>query len=146
MIKLDEKVFQRISEHAESTYPYECCGFLFGFDGEIRTISDAKQVSNTRQGDQRKRYSISPKDYMAAEQFADENDLILLGIYHSHPDHHAKASETDRVSAQPFFSYLILSVVDGAFSGMQSWRLNDDAIFYEEEISIEQIKDLTWQQ
>ena len=38
--------------------------------------------------------------------------MTLLGVYHSHPQHPAIASEHDLRSAQPFFSYVIYSVID----------------------------------
>jgi len=62
----------------------------------------------------------------------------LVGIFHSHPDHPAQASEFDREWAMPWFSYLITSVQDGKAGETRSWRLSDDrAGFVEEEIRME---------
>jgi proteasome lid subunit RPN8/RPN11 len=69
---------------------------------------------------------------MLAEKFAVENDVQLLGIYHSHPNHPAIPSEHDRVAALPYFSYVILSVKDGSIDHIRSWRLNDVSQFEEE--------------
>jgi proteasome lid subunit RPN8/RPN11 len=125
-----------IHEDARSAFPDECCGFLFGFekDGE-RTITQMLPVHNAKEGDKRRRFEIAPKDYMKAEQFADAHQLQLLGVYHSHPNHPAIPSEHDRVAAQPFFSYLIVSVVDGTIDHDRSWRLNDAQFFEEEKIT-----------
>ena len=71
---------------------------------------------------------------MQAENFAEENGLTLLGVYHSHPNSPAIPSEHDRISAQPYFSYIILSVFDGKYSHARSWQLNDDYQFEEEKI------------
>jgi proteasome lid subunit RPN8/RPN11 len=64
-----------------------------------------------------------------------ENDVQLLGIYHSHPNHPAIPSEHDRVAAQPFFSYVIISVENGVVKNTRSWVLNSDSQFDEEEYS-----------
>ena len=77
-------------------FPDECCGFLLGVEHSdgTRIISKIKEVDNARPGDKRRRFEISGRDYMQAEKFALENDLALLGVYHSHPNHPAIPSET----------------------------------------------------
>lgn len=124
---------------ATTTYPDECCGFLFGNEtGELRQVEDACAVVNSKEGDKRRRFSISSKDYMDAEKYALENNLAFLGIYHSHPEHPAIPSEHDRKAAQPYFSYIILSVMQGKYAAIRSWRLNEERQFEEETISEQQ--------
>jgi proteasome lid subunit RPN8/RPN11 len=118
-------------------FPDECCGFLFGYeqaDG-TRTITKIRAVDNAKPGDKKRRFEISPRDYMQAEKSALENDVELLGIYHSHPNHPAIPSEHDREAAQPWFSYIIISVMQGQFDQIRSWKLNEDSQFQEEYIS-----------
>jgi len=137
MLYIDVKVQQVLIFDAEKTFPDECCGFLFGKDaGENRFVTAVLIVDNAKDGDKRRRFEISGKDYMSAEKYALENGLDFLGVYHSHPDHPSKASEHDRVAAQPYFSYLILSILKGKYDDQQSWRLNDDSVFEEESVSI----------
>ena len=50
----------------------------------------------------------------------------------SHP---AIPSEYDPVAAQPYFSYIIISVLNNNTTHMRSWRLNDQFQFEEEEIN-----------
>lgn len=122
-------------EDALSTFPDECCGFLFGNETEEeRIILQAVMVNNAKEGDKRRRFAITPKDYLKAERYANENNLLLLGVYHSHPNHPAIPSEHDRLSAQPYFSYVILSVINNEYAGLRSWRLNEEQQFEEEEI------------
>lgn len=137
-LRINLQSMETMKLHAARVYPNECCGFLFGSDGEIREISLAQEVPNSQQGDQRKRFEISPLNYMKAERYAVENDLELLGIYHSHPDHPAIPSKHDFRQAVPFFSYIILSVRDGRYIGNTSWRLNDDNQFEQEKVIIEE--------
>jgi proteasome lid subunit RPN8/RPN11 len=63
------------------------------------------------------------------------NNLTLVGIYHSHPDHHAMPSESDRLGAYPYLSYVIIAVTNQKFEDIRSWRLNASARFEEELIS-----------
>jgi proteasome lid subunit RPN8/RPN11 len=58
-----------------------------------------------------------------------------LGVYHSHPKHPAIPSEHDRKAAQPFFSYVIVSVMSNDDITVRSWLLNDDQQFDEEKIA-----------
>ncbi|MDF2192174.1 M67 family metallopeptidase [Paraflavitalea sp. CAU 1676] len=123
-------------QDAVQAFPDECCGFLFGEEDAAgnRTISNIQVVINAKEGDKRRRFVIAPLDYMKAEQFAEEQNLLLLGVYHSHPNHPAIPSEHDRVAAQPFFSYVIISVLEGRVGPIRSWRLNDDSQFDEETV------------
>ena len=136
MIIIEPRIRQLLAEDALSTFPDECCGFLFGreeTDG-TRLVVDILAVDNSKEGDKRRRFEISPLDYMTAEQHALDHDWTLLGIYHSHPNHPAIPSEHDRKAAQPFFSYVIVSVMNSEIDHFRSWLLNDEAQFEEEKI------------
>lgn len=135
MLYLTKEVKQQIVEDAIRTFPDECCGFLLGREEkEDRIISEITVVTNVKEGDKRRRFVISTTDYLKAERYAEENNLDLLGVYHSHPNHPSVPSEHDRVVAQPYFSYVIVSIQNGAFATLQSWRLNDDFQFEEEQV------------
>lgn len=134
MIQLDEIVIQQMNSDACSGFPNECCGFLFGNEDEAkRTIVAIQPVQNMSKEDQCRRFSISAEDYLQAEKYAEENNLSLLGIYHSHPNHPAIPSETDREAAMPFFSYVIISVTSNQQCHIRSWRLNQQNQFEEEQ-------------
>src|ERR1700730_11606703 len=136
MIVIEPIPLAEMKAHAEYIFPDECCGFLFGSeqtDG-TRTISKIRKVNNAKPGDKRRRYEITGRDYIQAEQFALENELLLLGIYHSHPNHPAIPSENDREAAQPYFSYVIISVIQDNIDHLRSWQLNEASQFEEEKI------------
>ncbi|HEY2649393.1 MAG TPA: M67 family metallopeptidase [Puia sp.] len=133
MIVVESRPLTEMKTHALTTFPDECCGFLYGNEqSDSRVISKIWKVDNSKSGDKKRRFEISGKDYMLAEKFALENEVLLLGIYHSHPNHPAIPSEHDRVAALPYFSYIILSVKDGTIDHARSWRLNDVSQFEEE--------------
>ncbi|MEJ7647351.1 MAG: M67 family metallopeptidase [Chryseolinea sp.] len=112
----------------------ERCGFLFGNATNSRIITSIMSTPNISTEDKRRHFAIDPLKYLHAEGYASHNNLELLGIFHSHPNERAVPSETDRKAAQPFLSYVILSVLQAKFSAIRSWRLNHDRLFEEEVI------------
>lgn len=137
MLLIKQTVKKVMITDALQSFPDECCGFFFGEEtGEDRMISEAMPVTNTKDGDKRRRFEISPIDYLKAEQYADEHQLQLLGVYHSHPNHPAIPSEEDRIAAQHYFSYSIISILHNEFADLRSWRLNDQRQFTEEEVLV----------
>jgi len=82
-------------------------------------------------------YSIAPEDLLAAMRYARSQDLEVIGIYHSHPDHPAVPSECDRQLAWAHYSYLILSVQEGKARDYRSWILDEDHGFQPEPCLIE---------
>ncbi len=135
-VRITNKALEKMQEHAEKTFPNECCGFMFGEDGSERIIVSIMSTKNTRHGDQRRRFEISALDYINAEKYALENNIVLLGVYHSHPNHPAKPSKYDLNQAVPYFSYVIISVMDGKEEKTTSWRLNKNEEFEEEYITL----------
>lgn len=129
-----EEAKATIIRDAETSYPYECCGFMYGNDTNDRVITKAIPVNNVKEENRERRFQIDPVEYIKAEEFADDNDLTLIGIYHSHPEHPAIPSEHDLKRALPFFSYIIASVKGRKVVDILSWRLNDDAQFEEEKV------------
>ncbi len=128
-----------IQQQGAEIFPNECCGFMYGREDENgdRFIESVVPVINDKDGDQRRRFEISPFDYMKAEQYALKNNTQLLGVYHSHPNHPAIASQYDLDQAMPYFSYVIISVLEGKPDAIKSWRLKEEErAFYEEQLSI----------
>jgi proteasome lid subunit RPN8/RPN11 len=81
---------------------------------------------NRRDDSPRNRFFVTAEDVRTAEKAAREQNLEVVGWYHSHPDHPARPSQYDRDHAWPWYSYIIVSVEGGAPQDMTSWRLNDD--------------------
>ncbi|UOG75262.1 M67 family metallopeptidase [Hymenobacter tibetensis] len=136
MMRIHKALLDKIQAHAASS-PEECCGFVFGHDKEAgRVVTETMAVANAEQNDKRLRFRIAPKDYLFAEQFAEQKQMQLLGVYHSHPEHSAVPSKHDSQAAFPYFSYLIVSVLGGRVDDVQSWRLSDEGHFENEPIHI----------
>ncbi|HKV63606.1 MAG TPA: M67 family metallopeptidase [Candidatus Acidoferrum sp.] len=131
---------EKIRAHGAETYPHECCGALLGRDSNSIVTSDRGDGSsiagreilelfplvNRRDDSPRNRFSVTAQDVLEAEKAARGQGLDVVGWYHSHPDHPARPSQYDRDHAWPWYSYIIVSVHNGAPQDMTSWRLNDD--------------------
>jgi len=140
MLVIEQNPLDEMFADALRSFPDECCGFFFGNEiGQERIITNILTVDNSKEGDKRRRFEIAPKDYLDAERFADENELQLLGVYHSHPNHPAVPSEHDRIAAQPYFSYIIISVKENEIADIRSWQLNENFMFEEERIENQSI-------
>jgi proteasome lid subunit RPN8/RPN11 len=133
---LDAAAAAVIRRHAAEAYPYECCGALIG---QPRTVgrdahaTDAIPLPNTTADGPRRRFLVSPAEYVAAERRADERGAALLGFYHSHPDHPARPSAYDLEQALPVFFYVIVAVDRGAPGAPTVWRLGADRTAFEAE-------------
>lgn len=135
MLHINSSIENLLAQDALRTFPDECCGFLLGKEKDNeRTLEEIIVVNNAKEGDKRRRFEITAVDYLKAEQYADEKQLTLLGVYHSHPNHPSIPSEHDRIVAQPYFSYVIIAVRENEIVSIQSWRLNDAFQFEEEKV------------
>ena len=137
MLYLNDEIVEQITEHAERDYPYECGGMLIGrFKGAEKTVTETFPLKNEREDEARhNRVLILPKDVMRAERYARENNLDVVGYYHSHPDAPAVPSQYDLDHALPVWSYVIASVLKGTVADVRSWQMeNDRSKFNEEEI------------
>ncbi|MEL6343497.1 MAG: M67 family metallopeptidase [Myxococcota bacterium] len=111
--------------HVENGYPFEVVGILAGARSTGR-VSDVVALANERIDDAANRYAVSALALMKAERQVAKRDLDVLGYYHSHPDHPAMFSDTDRDLALPNMSYLIAAVHEGTMVDVMSWRLRED--------------------
>jgi proteasome lid subunit RPN8/RPN11 len=120
-----------IRRHGERVYPDECCGALIG--PRAGEAGEAFALSNTTDGERRRRFLVGPREYREAEARAAATHRELVGFYHSHPDHPAEPSAFDLEHAWPNLSYLIVSVRNGRAAEARSWRLRADRSGFDEE-------------
>ena len=136
MLTLSATVDTDIRRHGRESYPDECCGALVGRGG---LVTEALALPNAEVETARRRFTIAPHDYRAAERCAVEQGAELLGFYHSHPDHPARPSRYDLDHAWPAFAYVIVAVEDGQPGALTSWRLREDrSAFDEEPVTVEE--------
>ena len=128
-----------IRRHGEETYPEECCGFLIGrLCAAGNDVVYARRAVNRNATRREDRYVIAPGDYLAADRAARTENLDIVGVYHSHPDHPAIPSRTDlELATFPGYAYVIVSVEKGKAAALSAWSLAEDrSRFLPEEIRI----------
>lgn len=121
-----------IVQHAQETYPNECCGLLTGAIGAQREVRGVHRGRNIA-ADPRDRYELDPYDHFQIRKFCYQQNQEVIGFYHSHPDYPAQPSQMDADRAWSDYSYLIVSVVQGAVYKVTSWIFNGDLRKFEEE-------------
>ena len=124
MLVLPAGVRSDLESWIGSGYPEEICGLLLGRNALGRTeTARAIRARNRNRERARDRYDLDPNDFLAADLAARAEGLEIVGIWHSHPDHPARPSETDRDAAWEGWSYVIVEVTVSGVSALRSWRL-----------------------
>ena len=137
---LPTALYRQIEEEGVRAFPNECCGVMIGRDqtvagGPVRRVVDRLQpLTNSFEKDEQfHRFRLDPLEYMQAEKEAGAQGKLVLGFYHSHPDHPARPSEYDRQHGWPFYSYVIVSIMQRKPAAMTSWILNEATEQFDEE-------------
>jgi len=142
MLKISQADYDQLRRHGEETYPHECCGVLLGSAGDsMREVRAIVRAGNTRLDSLHNRYNIDPGELVRIQRHAREQNLDIVGFYHSHPDHPARWSSTDFAEAHWIgCSYVITSVQSGKASITNSFALvgtlEEDKKFEDERIEI----------
>jgi proteasome lid subunit RPN8/RPN11 len=124
---------------ARAGYPREVCGVLLGNGPFVHAVVP---VPNREAGTPRVRYQIAPEDLARIQREGRDVGLDIIGYYHSHPDHPARPSDTDRAFAAEGLSDGVIHVVvgiDGARRAtLTAWVFRDrGADFDRVEIEVE---------
>jgi len=134
-IIIPRQIISKLIEHSLIEDPNECCGYLMGKKNEVVEIFKCKNIHEAPI----KRYSLDPLDQISAEKYAEENNLEILSIYHSHTLSQAYPSPTDIVNAiesgwiEP--SYVLISLVEKTRPIVRAFKISSDSKV--EEIIIE---------
>ena len=79
-----------LSEHSENQKPNEACAILFGKDNQISELFLAENIEESPVN-----FTISNDQLIEAYKIAEEKQLEVIGIFHSHPNSDAFPSNTD---------------------------------------------------
>jgi proteasome lid subunit RPN8/RPN11 len=125
MIRIEQEPWRLMVEHAQATFPNECCGAMIGtIDGGVKTVKAAVALDNAFDGAQGARYELRPEDLLRADREARDRGMDLIGIFHSHPDCDAYFSATDLKNSCPWYSFVVLSIKGGRFDHANSFLPN----------------------
>lgn len=135
-MKISRSAMEAVKAHGAEGYPNEVCGVLVGPRGG-RTATAAKRARNVIVERSRDRYEIDPADHLRIQREADSDGHDIIGYYHSHPDHPAKASVFDTERAWSGYVYVIISVAKGETVDANAFVAdNDGGPFHSEPLEI----------
>ena len=97
-ILLNQKQIDTLIQHSESCRPSESCAMLFGTLGDQQW--NVKEVFLTRNARfpsfSETSFIIAPEELLQGYQLAEEKQLELVGVFHSHPQTAALPSNFDK--------------------------------------------------
>jgi proteasome lid subunit RPN8/RPN11 len=120
-VKIPASVLAAVREAAARAYPHEGCGALLGPGPGV--VDAMVPLPNHDTEMPRTRFLVSPADYLAVEEAAEARGRQLLGFWHSHPDHPARPSATDRRYAWEGLLTVIVAVDRGEAGEVTAWEL-----------------------
>lgn len=127
MIEIEKDAWTAMLQHAERSFPDECCGAMIGrIQNGKKTVTEAVPLDNSFSGEKSARYELRPEDLLNADKAARASGLDLIGIFHSHPNCDAYFSETDLKNSCPWYSFVVLSIRDGKFDHANSFLPDPD--------------------
>ena len=89
-IRLTESDKKVLSEHSENQKPNEACAILFGKDSQVLDLFLTENIDESPVN-----FTISNDQLIEAYKIAEEKQLEVIGIFHSHPNSDAFPSNTD---------------------------------------------------
>tara|TARA_B110001454_G_scaffold45152_1_gene44240 strand:+ start:1165 stop:1614 length:450 start_codon:yes stop_codon:yes gene_type:complete len=125
-IIIPRTIISKLIEHALLQDPNECCGLLIGKENIVLNIQSCDNIHSNP----KTRYTIEPKDLLLAEKFADDHNMNILAIYHSHTYSQAYPSKTDIENAvesmwtNPY--YVLISLVEKTRPIIRAFKISDN--------------------
>jgi proteasome lid subunit RPN8/RPN11 len=137
-LRIEARPLEAILAHARAGHPLEICGVLLGRTDEAgMVVVEAVAVLNRERVAPRVRYEIAPEDLLRLQRDARATGRDIAGFYHSHPDHPARPSETDRRMAAEGISdgvvHLVVSVDGRGHTVASAWTFREARQAFEEE-------------
>jgi proteasome lid subunit RPN8/RPN11 len=138
MLILSAELHDEIRAHGVRSYPLEGCGLLVGTTaGDVNTVAAVRPVSNVWpvEAEKIERFEIDPQELLAVELEAMQDDLGVIGVFHSHPDHPPIASPRDLAWAGwDVYSYLITEITAAGAGASRSWKVLPERSGFVEEV------------
>jgi proteasome lid subunit RPN8/RPN11 len=143
-VTIRKATFDQIVAQAEREFPFECCGFIISDHPvaggnaveEVRPITNIQNLKHAEDPvafarDARTAFLMEPREHLSVMNEVDRRRLRLDAVYHSHPDHDAYFSATDRAQAcsfdpgepdYPDTVYIVISVRGAKFARAAAFR------------------------
>jgi proteasome lid subunit RPN8/RPN11 len=109
-----------LERHAKKSLPNESCAFLLGSGTEQVAVSEVLIVENAQTD--RVSFEVPPDELLKAYRTAEEKNLQVAGIFHSHPSRPEPSSTDARFMEINPVVWVIYSTTENKFS---AWVLAD---------------------
>ena len=144
-IAIEGQAMERMRAHTQEGYPDEAWGILFESpDGQVvRTMTNVQNALHAEDPEQYPRdakiaYAAEPQELMKANRDGDRPGWRIAVFYHSHPEHEAYFSATDKSRAlwggsvemgpaYPGAIYMVFSVYAQKAGDVKAFAWDDDA-------------------
>ena len=90
-IKLSEADKKILSEYSENQKPNESCAILFGKNDKVLDLFLTENMEKSPVN-----FRISNKQLIECYKIAEEKEMEVIGIFHSHPNSDTYPSNTDK--------------------------------------------------
>jgi len=137
VIEIPRQAYAQMVGAALDAYPLEACGLIAGPPAAGGGAGDRAPIFYpcTNIAESARVYTIDPMDHLRAERDADDRDVEINGVVHSHTHSEPYPSPTDVAAApDPSWHYVIISLKREAPEA-RSYRIIDGQIL-EEPIAI----------
>lgn len=125
-LRMKQSDYETILEHCVKGLPNESCGLLAGtVEGDVKTVTKVYLLRNIDESNEH--FSMDPQEQFAALKDARSLGVNLIGNFHSHPESPSRPSEEDkRLSFDPNFEYLILSLMEPEHPVLKAFKVDKD--------------------
>lgn len=147
MIEIESRVMSAMHQHATEGFPDEVCGVVFASpSGQVvRRLKNIQNDLHAQDPEQHPRtaataYCMDSRELFEVEKQAREPGWSVAIFYHSHPQHDAYFSPTDKAQASytdpvdgtrgpnyPGTSWVVVSVYDRVVRDVQAYAWDDGA-------------------
>ncbi len=98
VLRMSRQAFDEIVDLAVREYPLEACGLLAGPTSMARRSAPTFHACRNTAASA-KLYTVDPADHLRAERAAEDADLDIIGVVHSHTHTEPYPSATDVAEA-----------------------------------------------
>ncbi|MCY4072389.1 MAG: M67 family metallopeptidase [Chloroflexi bacterium] len=123
-IRIPHRVASIIVDDARAQVPNEACGLIAG-DG--KTIQSAIPLSNVASS-KGSSFSFEPNEQLGALKSLDAENLVWMGVYHSHPNSAAIPSTADLEGASDHGLLQLIVSLKKSKPELQLWRVGASGV------------------
>jgi proteasome lid subunit RPN8/RPN11 len=115
-LKMQPTHWQIMQRHVAEQAPLEACGLLIGIKDSVETVLKMRNADQSPV-----RFRMDPREQYNALLWIEDNELDLVGIYHSHPSGPETVSATDIAEAAYDAVHVIWSCTGQTWGARGFW-------------------------